>query len=96
MKKIIYVTFIFMLCSCTYINEKEVISSEKIDLNAFLWKNKNVINTQSWTIDKDLEQIKNLEIKPDDIIVSWSQDNSWNEISEENINELIDILFGKN
>lgn len=96
MKKIIYMILLFTLASCSYINEKDVISKENVSLNTFLWIDNNN-ETQSWKTQNDLEQIKNLEINPDDIIWSWTMiENTWSDISEEDINELIDILFDKN
>lgn len=97
MKKIIFLIILLSLGSCTYLNESKIIE-EKIDINTFLWEENNNPKYLSGSLESELEQIQNLEIKLDDIMDDdlKNEENAIEEVSEQEINELIDILFETN
>lgn len=95
MKKIIYLFIILTLSSCIHINESKIIE-ESIDISSFLWENENNPKYLSGSLESELEQIKNLEIKLDDIVDNETKNENIDEVSEDDINELIDILFETN
>ena len=86
----------FTLSSCTHLNESKIIE-ENIDISTFLWEKDNNIKYLDGSIESDLEQIQNLDIKIDDILDNETKiETDIEEVSEEDINELIDILFDTN
>lgn len=97
MKKIIFLIILLSLGSCTYLNESKIIE-KNIDINTFLWEENNNPKYLSGSLESELEQIQNLEIKLDDIMDDdlKNEENASEEVSEQEINELIDILFETN
>lgn len=80
MKKLLFITFlIFLLSSCNYINENKIENETNISIENFLDKD----------LENEIEDLEKIEIKLDDFITNWS----WSEIDEEDINELIELLF---
>lgn len=80
MKKLLFITFlILLLSSCNYINENKIENETNISIENFLDKD----------LENEIEDLEKIEIKLDDFITNWS----WSEIDEEDINELIELLF---
>lgn len=84
MKKLIFLSFLIVtLSSCKYINEENIYNNENISIDSFLEESNNNPN------ENNMESIDKVEYKLDEIM--WT--NNKKEINENDINELIDLLF---
>lgn len=84
MKKIWLLMYLLLISSCSYINEEQVIEKDNVDIDTFLWTS---------NLEENIS-IEDIEIKYDDIL--FDENNILEETTEEDINELIDILFETN
>ena len=98
MKKTIFLITIFILSSCSYINDEQITKNKNIDINTFLLNNDNWNNNQENYIDFDNIDIENIEINFDSEFEEniLNNDEIIEEATDEEINELIDILFETN
>ena len=88
--KVLYVLITLTLSSCSFVNEKNIEESEYIDVDTFLSTKTWEILNNSWT-----SSVEDLQINDEEILIEELSDEEKiiEETTEEDIKNLIDILF---
>lgn len=104
MKKILYIITLFLLFSCSFINDEKIYEEEnekEIKVDEFLWINKekiiNKIEENTWSLNENkiINDITEIEDEINSLFIENSDDeiNILEETSEKDIENLIDNLF---
>ncbi len=105
MKKLILV--LFLLHSCNYIDDENIILNEDKNINSLV-KNYNNTQTNSWLTQEktnennlvndeisEIEFLEKIEISDNDLENSLEVNNETEDVSDEEIKELINIIFSE-
>lgn len=105
MKKLILV--LFLLHSCNYIDDENITLNEDKNINSLV-KNYNNTQTNSWLTQEttnennlvndeisEIESLDKIEISDNDLENSLEINNETDDVSDEEIKELINIIFSE-